>query len=154
MVKISRSSIYPSGQGLIKLTLTVRPESNYTSLLILPCSGKAHFTIHSDSRICWAVGRFSGLNESIGRSMSKIASLSFTSNIGIPLSRLGCCTRSLNRLCQDRKGLRFNGLSSSENLSRRASHFLHHSGGRTPRVSTCSQVTSSSVARSPSNNGR
>src|SRR5699024_7659052 len=107
---------------------------------ILLYSGRAHFTIHSDSRICWVVGRFSGLNESIGRSMSKIASLSLASKESISLSRLGCCTLSSNRSSQDRKGLRFIGLPSSVNLCLRASHVLHHSGGRTPRVSTCSQV--------------
>jgi hypothetical protein len=130
------------------------PRITHTLSWILPYSGRAHFSIHSESRICLVVGRFSGLNESIGRSMSKKASLSLASNGGMSLSRLGCCTLSLNRSSQDRKGLRFIGLPSSVNFSRRASHLLHHSSGKTPRVSTCSQVMSSSVARNPSNNGR
>lgn len=121
----------------------------------MPYSGKAHFTIHSDSRIYLVVGRSSGLKESIGRSISKNASLSFfASSEDKPLSSLGCCTLSSNRSSQNWKGLRPIGLPSSVNFSRRASHFLHHSGGKIPRASTCSQVMSSSVAMNPSNNGR
>ena len=126
----------------------------HTLFWILPYSGRAHCSIHSDSRICLVVGRFSGLNESIGRSMSKKASLSLASNDGMPLSRLGCRTLSSNRSSQDRKELRFMGLPSSVNFSRRASHLLDHSSGKTPRASTCSRVMSSLVAKNPSNNDR
>lgn len=80
-----------------KTYIQFRPKITHILCSFLPYSGRAYFTIHSDSRICFVVGRFSGLNESIGRSMSKKASFSFASNEGMPLSRLGCCTLSSNR---------------------------------------------------------
>lgn len=42
-------------------------------LRIFSDSGRAHFTIHSDSRTCLAVGQFSGLNDSIDRSIVEIS---------------------------------------------------------------------------------
>lgn len=119
--------------------------------------GKAHLTIHSDSRIRPVVGRCSGLNESIGRSMSKIALLSLASKAGIPSSVRGYCTLSSNRSssCRIRSSSsRLTGPPSSVKYFPRASHFVHHSGGKGPRASTCSRVMLSCVAKRLSNSSR
>lgn len=99
------------------------------------------------------VGRSSGLKESIGRIMARIAVLSSRSNAANLSSRLGFCMLSSKRSSHDRTVRPFIGLPASVYQCRPASHFLHHSGGSSPKASTCSQVISSSVAIVPSNSG-
>lgn len=69
---------------------------------ILSYSGRAHFTIHSNSRTCLAVGRDSGLYESIDRSIERMASRPADSIGGIPSACRGCCTLSSNLSSHDR----------------------------------------------------
>lgn len=126
-------------------------------MLLSSKAGCPHSFIHFECNTCCAVALSFGRKTSIDRSISSNALLSISITVPRPASALGSCIQYSN-LCS--KVLRSQSwpldLSSPSSLNHSTLllHFAHHSGGRTPRTSTCSAVTRSAFGKKASNKGR
>ncbi|KAB8231229.1 uncharacterized protein BDW43DRAFT_142717 [Aspergillus alliaceus] len=110
--------------------------------------GMSWLIIHSDRRICLAVGRFCGLDENIGRSMGRYLLL-FCFRRWHLTTTSGLLHTVLKLVFPSSERVTVYWLPILISLYRRASHPYHHPCSKTLSVSTCSQVMSSSVARNP-----